>query len=204
VKEWRDNGSPDQEAFPWQSSKPKWSQLANDFQITIDDFPSLLDRNFLWNLSSSSAPVLSKFLGVMIWGYGDIGYGPHRVRKMYESDGFENSIQMVKNLCDSNQTIEAYRFLKDSRIRQLGPSFGSKVLTFFHSPYNAPAILDSIVAKWLNENAPYHFGSQGINTETWNVSKYDRYTSWINDVAYDFEVTACTIEQLIFSDQYSQ
>jgi hypothetical protein len=203
VNQWRDNGSPEQEAFPWQISKRNWTQLAYDFDIVIDNFPELIDRQFLWDLSSSSAPVRSAFLAIMVWGYGDIGYGPHRVRQMYESEGFEKSIKLTKELCQAAETVEAYIVLKNSRIRQLGPSFGSKVLTFFHKPGFAPAIFDSIVAKWLNENAPTLFGSNGANAETWSVTTYERYNKWIADAASDFQISACNLEQLIFSDGYT-
>lgn len=203
VSQWRSEGSPEQEAFPWHVSKPKWVQLAEEFHVNIDDFPDLIDRQFLWGLSSSAAPVRSLFLAVMIWGYGDIGYGAHRVRQMYESKGFDDSIQLVKNLCVEGQSLEAYKTLQKSKIRQLGPSFGSKVLTFFHPSERAPAILDSIVARWLNENALNDFGAKGVNAEIWNPRTYERYINWMNDLSTEFQVPASTLELLIFTDGYN-
>jgi hypothetical protein len=202
VQQWRKDGEPAQEAFPWRISKAKWCQLADDFSVEIANFPELIDRKFLWNLSASSAPAESVFLAVMIWGYGDIGYGPHRVRQMYESEGFSEKIRTVKNLCEVNESLEAYKFLKGSRIRQLGPSFGSKVLTFFHTPSTAPPILDSIVATWINENAPDLIFRNGVNAETWNLPTYERYIKWMMDLANELDAPVCSLEQLIFSDGY--
>jgi hypothetical protein len=139
----------------------------------------------------------------MIWGYGDLGYGAHRVRQMYESKGFEESIQLVKNLCVEGKSLEAYKTLHKSKIRQLGPSFGSKVLTFFHPSESAPAILDSIVARWLNQNALNVFGAKGVNAETWNLKTYERYINWMNDLSTEFRVPASTLELLIFTDGYN-
>lgn len=203
VNDWRDNGSPEQEAFPWAISKPKWTQLAEEFSVDASGFPEMIDRQYLWTLSSGPAPVKSSFLAIMIWGYGDIGYGPHRVRQMFESKGFEPSMQIVKELCRDGDSIEAYKAIKSSKIRQLGPSFGSKVLTFFHASDSAPAILDSIVALWINEHAPGVFGSKGVNAETWSVGTYERYIDWMSELSDEFQIPACTLEQLIFTDGYS-
>jgi len=202
VSEWRAIGSPDQEGFPWDLSKPRWIQLADEFHVNISEFPDLIDRQFLWNLSAGAAPAQSSFLAVMIWGYGDIGYGPHRVRQMFQSTGFANSVDLVKAKCRDGQSLEAYEFLKNSRIRQLGPSFGSKVVTFFHAPDSAPAIMDSIVASWLNEYVPSLLGNKKVNAETWNVRTYERYISWIEEASDAYQIPSCSLEQLIFTDGY--
>ena len=202
VNEWKSIGLPDQEGFPWLLSKPKWDELASDFNVNIEEFPELIDRQFLWKLSSSSAPAQVAFLAVMIWGYGDIGYGPYRVRQMFESEGFEQSLELVKALCHKGETLEAYKALKDSRIRQLGPSFGSKVLTFFHEPQSAPPIMDSIVADWLKKHAPDLHWVRKVNAETWNLSTYESYLKWISDASVIYQVTPCSLELLIFTDGY--
>lgn len=202
VRDWRANGSPNQEGFPWDLSKAKWAQLADEFDVDINEFPDLIDRQFLWNIAASTAPATSSFLAVMIWGYGDIGYGPHRVRQMFQSAGFANSIETVKSKCRDGQTLEAYEVLRTSRIRQLGPSFGSKVLTFFHAPGTAPAILDSIVAIWLNEHVPKLLGDKKVNAETWNLQTYARYIDWLQAVSAAYKISPCSLEQLIFTDGY--
>lgn len=202
VSEWRANGSPNQEGYPWVLSKAKWTQLADEFHVDIVDFPDLIDRQFLWNISASTATAQTSFLAVMIWGYGDIGYGPHRVRQMFQSSGFASSLDIVKSKCRDGQTLEAYELLKNSRIRQLGPSFGSKVLTFFHDPATAPAILDSIVANWLNEYVPSLLGGKKVNAETWNVQTYARYIGWSQEVSEAYEIAPCSLEQLVFTDGY--
>jgi hypothetical protein len=202
IGDWRAKGSPEQEAFSWLQSKLNWQALANEFKVDISDFPDEINRKFLWQMSSSSVPVDTLFLGVMIWGYGNIGYGPHRVRQMYRSDQFQQTLQEVKSLCNSKETLAAYSALKKSRIKQLGPSFGSKVLTFFHAEESAPAILDSIVAQWLNKEVPYLQGASLVNAETWNLGTYENYIKWINEMSKIYGVPGCTVEQLIFSDGY--
>lgn len=170
--------------------------------MNISEFPDLIDRQFLWNISASTASAQSSFLAVMIWGYGDIGYGTHRVRQMFNSSGFANSIGLVKSMCRDGQTLEAYELLKKSGIRQLGPSFGSKVLTFFHDRESAPAILDSIVAKWINGHVPGLLGDKNVNAEIWNVQTYDRYIRWTKATSDVYEIHPCSLEQVIFTDIY--
>ena len=202
VADWRANGCPDQEAFPWIQSRTPWLQLAQEFNVDTRQFPQFIDREFLWNISISSAGFRSAFLAVMIWGYGDVGYGPHRVRQMFASEGFDETLRTVKAMCDAGQALAAYKNLRDSRIRQLGPSFSSKVLTFFHQPESAPAILDSVIAKWLNKNAPGALGIERVSTDSWSLSTYQRYVEWMDCTASKYGLPASSLEYLVFQDEY--
>lgn len=204
IDAWRMAGSPDQEAFPWPRSKNKWQALADDFDVKINDLPDLIDRQFLWSLNMIGAPVEKVFLAVMIWGYGDIGYGPFRVRQMFESPNFVQSLKNTRDLCEEGQPIQAYTSLKNSNIRQLGPAFGTKVLSFLHEPDRAPAILDSVVARWCNKHALKQLGGTPINAEVWSPRTYERYMSWVTDLAVRYGISASTFEQLIFEDEYAQ
>jgi hypothetical protein len=204
IQTWRDLGSPDQEAFPWSRSKENWQKLADDFSVDISSFPALIDRNFIWKLNRNGAAPETVFLAVMVWGYGDIGYGPHRVRQMFQSPNFFISLAKVRDLCRNRRLEEAYSALKSAKIRQLGPSFGTKVLTFFHDPKDAPAILDSVVGKWCNRNVHFAQVPSGLIIETWNLNSYLHYQRWISEMSDAHEVSVCSIEQIIFEDEYSQ
>lgn len=203
IRDWRNNGAPEQEGFSWYRSKPKWAKLAQDFDVDIGDFPEFIDRQFLWTLSSRSDSAKTTFLAIMIWGYGDIGYGPYRVRHMFASPGFEASIEKVKGLCKSRRTLEAYRSLMKSNISQLGPSFGTKVLTFFHEQRYAPAILDSIVAWWLNQYAPELSQGSPVHADRWNDGVFEAYNNWITKLSISYDIPGCSLEELIFNDGYS-
>ena len=202
VEDWRSIGEPDQEAFPWSRSRTKWQALADDFGIDISDFPVLIDRGFIWRLNSTKEPVERVFFAVMVWGYGDIGYGPHRVRQMYDSPNFIKSLCEAREACEKSQFLEAYAILKNSKIRQLGPAFGTKVLAFFHERNGAPAILDSVIAKWCNRHALEELGPSGLNSEVWNLETYERYITWIQSISEAKRVPMCTLEQLMFEDEY--
>ena len=204
VQTWRKKGSPDQEAFGWSRSKAKWQDLAHEFNVDISSFPEMIDRNFIWQLNKSSAPAEMVFIAVMIWGYGDIGYGPHRVRQMFQSPNFLPSLVKVRALCKSRKYSEAYSQLKSAKIRQLGPSFGTKVLTFYHDPKHAPAILDSVVSKWCSRHVKDGPIAGGLTIETWSLTTYDRYQEWMSDLSRFHGVPICSIEQIIFEDEYSQ
>lgn len=203
IDAWRMQGSPEQESFPWARSRYAWQALGDDFGIKIDYIPDLIDRQFLWSLNATQVPVEKIFLAVMIWGYGDIGYGPFRVRQMFESPNFVDAISTARDLCSNHQILDAYACLKESKIRQLGPSFGTKALAFFHDRNDGPAILDSVVAKWCNKYARDYLGEVPINAEVWSLKTYSRYMAWITKMSTSHSLPASSIEQLIFSDGYT-
>lgn len=202
ILDWRRRGSPEQEAFPWGRSKQAWGELASDFRIELADFPDMLDRRFLWSLNEAAVPAEQVFLAVMIWGYGDIGYGPYRVRQMLESPRFIQNVSLARELCSEGKVLDAYVCLQQSKIRQLGPAFGTKVLVFFHKRDEGPAILDSVVAKWWNKHLQDFQSENGINAEVWNVRTYSRYMTWVTKMSTLFGLPASSIEQLMFEDGY--
>jgi hypothetical protein len=122
---------------------------------------------------------------------------------MFESPNFIDSITTARDFCSNHQILEAYACLKESKIRQLGPSFGSKALVFFHERDEGPAILDSVVAKWCNKYARDSVGEVPINAEVWSLKTYSRYMSWITEMATNHSLSASSIEQLIFADEYT-
>jgi hypothetical protein len=162
----------------------------------------MIDRGYLWSLSSGGAPIEKVFLAVMIWGYGEIGYGPHRVKQMFESANFMKSISQASNDCQEGRILAAYLTLKKANIRQLGPAFGTKVLTFFHERTGAPAILDSVVATWCNTHALDDLGGAPLDPTVWSGLTYSRYMTWMQRQSDAHRLPVCTIEQLIFEDEY--
>jgi hypothetical protein len=137
----------------------------------------------------------------MAWGYGQVGYGPFRVRRLL--DGTANAgaqLQAAAGMLSEGGPAEAYALLGDNgvpRLARLGSAFGTKFLYFCSPADKRPAlILDRLVAAWLRENA-----DPSLNEARWSVWTYERYLQAMFGWAGELEVAADELEACIFSEQ---
>lgn len=85
------------------------------------------------------------FLAAMIWGYGRIGYGPHRTHRMLQTVNVGEILRESFDAVAMGNFSQAYA---DLQINWCGPSFFTKFLYFAGRLCNAnpmPLILDSRV-----------------------------------------------------------
>ena len=83
IESWQSNGSPEQEGSDWTSGKSNWVKAFPEESRWIDSLPDEMNRiNVRKICNSKKHSVIQKFLAVMVWGYGDRGYGPYRVTQM--------------------------------------------------------------------------------------------------------------------------
>ncbi len=180
--------------------KPSWN------------LPKRITREFLcdgFQSPESDIDAEALFVAAMIWGYGDVGYGPHRVGLMLESaHKRQGSIhQFVHHLRDASLEREtgAYEFLagRMNRLEWLGPSFASK-LAYFATPNHGSPILDSVVAAWIHR----YEGRWLFNANKWSTSQYELYQGYCkalipvgNSNAVDEQWTCGLVEHLMFVDQ---
>jgi hypothetical protein len=172
---------------------------------TFAALPEHLDRTAIRracvHASMSPADAERSFLAVMAWGYGRVGYGPFRVRRVL--DAAPNAgvqLQAAAGAAAEGRPVEAYTCLGDhgaARLPYLGPAFGTKFLYFCSSTAKRPAlILDRLVARWLRENVGLAF-----NEVRWSVSTYTRYLETMVGWAGELAVAADQLEVCIFSAQ---
>jgi hypothetical protein len=198
---WQKEGSRPQESFDWVKTRQNWLKAFPDHENFIALLPAELGREtvrkfFLY----SSASTLEKFLVVMIWGYGDRGYGPFRVSKMLSTPNAEIVLQEVYRLCQLAKPKQAYQYLMQNRIRNLGPSFGTKFMCFCTPKDVGAPILDSLVGMWIREFASKDFETVGTNYESWNVKIYSHYWDWIKEHSDAFSCDPDDVELAIFRD----
>jgi hypothetical protein len=136
----------------------------------------------------------------MVWGYGDRGYGPYRVTQMLNQPHAELTLREAFNLADSGEPIEAYEFLKSNRIRILGPSYGTKFITFCTPRAIGAPIYDSYIAKWLEMFAAEEFAGTRISSESWNSNTYSRYWGWAKEHSELLQCYPDQIELVLFRD----
>jgi hypothetical protein len=137
----------------------------------------------------------------MAWGYGRVGYGPFRVRRLLDpAPDAGVLLQAAAIKVADGRPVAAYACLGDhgtARLPHLGPAFGTKFLYFCSPPALRPAlILDRLVARWLRENTDL-----ALNELRWSVYTYRRYLETMFGWADELAVAADELEACIFSAQ---
>jgi hypothetical protein len=198
-EEWVDRGKPKQSPAVWISRRDSWLKLGPEFESIVNKLPVDLGRDELRQIATQTKfKELDKFLATMIWGYGDRGYGAYRVSKILLEKNSVDRIIKAHDFCRNSDPINAYRFLQDNSIRGLGPSFGTKFISFMTPIDTAAPILDSLVSKWLIKFGPKEFNLSERHFTTWNAEVYMEYVDYISAFSNKLNCHAETIEQLIF------
>jgi hypothetical protein len=188
VDEWRAAGSPSQQGIEWP--RDRWIVAFPPDAATFTTLPDRLDRiavrHACVHAADSPADAERSFLAVMAWGYGRVGYGPFRVRRVLHavSDAGPR-LQAAASAAAQGHPVEAYSCLGDhgtARLPHLGPAFGTKFLYFCSSAERRPAlILDRLVARWLpRTSASSSTNSGGPSPPTGATSRRcsDGLTNW--------------------------
>jgi hypothetical protein len=201
VTEWVQSGCPAQEAFNWSKSRRNWQRDLPTEKQFIESLPDSLSREDVRVFcASGKSTVTEKFTVSMIWGYGDLGYGSYRVKKMFSTPGFEEKINCSYELASTGLVMEAYEYLSKNRVQQLGPAFGTKWLSFI-SPSAQPApIYDSFIAMWIKKFAKYEFAEISMSSEVWSKKIYGTYFEWMVSNSAEFGLKPDELELVIFQD----
>ncbi len=158
-------------------------------------------RDACLRAADSPADAQRAFLTVMAWGYGQVGYGPFRVRRLLEATP-DADVQLQTAACKLAERgpVQAYAYLGDHgapRLARLGPAFGTKFLYFCSPAGSQPAlILDRLVAAWLRANTDVW-----LSEARWSVSTYKRYLQTMFGWADELNAAADKIENCIFAEQ---
>ena len=203
VDAWRAAGSPLQGTIAWPRQRwiDEFPVHATTFSMLPDRLSRPVVRRACLNAAVSPADAERSFLAVMAWGYGRVGYGPFRVRRVLDAaPSVGAQLQAAACTVGAGRPVEAYARLGDhgaARLPHLGPAFGTKFLYFCSPAGTRPAlILDRLVARWLSENVGLAF-----NELRWSVSTYARYLETMFGWADELALAADELENCIFSRQ---
>lgn len=205
VENWKVDGSPQQEGFDWTSGKNNWTKAFPEDSKFIANLPDEINREEVRRICTAKKySIREKFLSVMIWGYGDRGYGPYRVTQMLNQEHAEDVLRKVLEICQESDPKIAYEFLRNNRIRLLGPSYSTKFMTFCTPRAIGAPIYDSLIAKWIDTFAEKDFSSVSKSAENWNVKTYSEYWDWIKEHSDKLECFPDEIELVLFRDAESK
>lgn len=201
IQSWKLSGSLEQEGFDWSSGKDNWINAFPNESKFIASLPDEIDRITVRKICNSKKySVLQKFLAVMVWGYGDRGYGPYRVTQMLNQPHAESVLAQVYEFSQSGNPLEAYDFLRKNRIRILGPSYGSKFITFCTPREVGAPIYDSLISFWVKAFAEEEFSGVPTSSENWNLKTYTRYWNWIKQHSDELDCFPDEVELVLFRD----
>jgi hypothetical protein len=201
VQEWKAHGSIPQEGFDWSKVRENWLKTFPLHGEIIATLPTVLNRDQLRTVfASTEYSVIEKFLVVMIWGFGDRGYGPFRVTQMLKQSHTSMVLNETLELSRLGQPKDAYEFLSLNRIRTLGPAYSTKFLSFCTPREIGAPIYDSFVSRWIKSFALKDFLGVSVSSSTWNVQTYTKYWDWIKEHSDLFDCYPDEIELAIFRD----
>jgi len=205
VEKWKAGGSPKQVGFDWSARRKNWVNKFPADSEFIENLPDVIDRIYVRNLCESyDSNIRQIFLAIMIWGYGDLGYGPYRVDQMLNQKNSEAILNKTFHHCRNGDPILAYEFLSKNRIHVLGPSYSTKFMNFCTPRDVGAPIYDSYVAKWVNVFALDEFSEVRTASRNWNSKTYSHYWRWIKNHSQSTGCFPDEIEFVLFNDAEAQ
>jgi hypothetical protein len=184
---------------PMLSQPSRWETTSPRHLHVFHSLPPHLDRDsvrrFCDGQSRDANGVVATFIASQVWGYGDTGYGPHRVSRALSSSDLVPALQCAADELDAGFPVTAFEALcQVFELPQVGTAFGTKYL-YFADRRRQALILDSIVAKWLEANTDERFDLDR------NVESYERWLELASSWSESLDVTPEQIELAIFTDQ---
>ncbi|MFG3131897.1 8-oxoguanine DNA glycosylase OGG fold protein [Streptomyces tendae] len=146
------------------------------------------------------------FVATQVWGYGAIGYGPHRTRQVLTQPHAEAVLTESVSLLVDEGAVAAYEAL--NTLHGLGSAFITKFLYFAGLALPEvkgprPLILDRVLARVLRQHATKVGRARGYEWSEaiaqwiwrdggWSSHRYDIYLRWM--YAANARLTAASID----------
>jgi hypothetical protein len=199
IGRWNKQGQPPQVGIEWP--RERWRAAFPQQHALWRDLPEQLDRESVRAITDraaeSPAAAETALIATLAWGFGWVGYGPHRADKMLISTrDSRRHLQAVAALARVDGAMAAYRGLaREHRIKGLGPAFGTKFIAFCQPAGARPAALihDQLVGAWLAAH-----GRPDLASASWSPPRYEAYLDQIHVWADALGVDPETVEYLIF------
>lgn len=199
AQRWEDAGRPAQSPIAWP--RRSWELYFPEHLDLLNRLPDLISRDDVRRLAVDAAVhdhhALEAFVASMVWGYGNVGYGRWRTRRVLVTNPHAaEALRYAAHLQTTSGAVESYRSLANAgRLKHLGPAFGTKFLHFVpQSPDANPAlILDAIVAAAIAAVSGIR-----ISPVVWRTSTYERYLSLIVGWSEALSVEPAEVEMLLF------
>lgn len=211
---WQKAGRPTQIPSKWnQKSWTKQLQRFEDFFNGLKGDP--IDRIQAVQLSpvvTDEEEAVQVFLLAMLWGYGLVGYGPFRTRRILDRPEAAAELLEVAQVAQRNGGLAAFNLIADRRagnsrsfLKWLGPAFGTKYIYFLtakSNPQRPAPVMDAVVYRWFRKHAP----DRKLRVDFWHSPSYEQFLNsldeWASDITHRFgqEIRIDDVEYLIFAE----
>lgn len=188
-----------------------WEKYFNDdqdFNIVVQQCDSPIAREKFSTVGSqqlTTSDLRQLFFVSMMWGYGNVGYGAHRTKKMLMTADVDQQLRSAVDCVAQGKIADAYRSLC---LSWCGPAFMSKFLYASGLRLGVellPVILDSMVARSLknimdNQKVDHrqYFKLDKKGMVQRFPEGYERFVHLINDWAATLGVPPDAIELYLF------
>ena len=199
VNAWIKGGRQPQPPIPWP--RDRWKESFPQHSELLDGLPDALDRSTVARRGCLAAHAKRDaeiaFIVTMAWGFGRVGYGPWRTRRILEAT--PNAAVLLRDIARelrAHGPVAAYEAMTSrARLTWLGPAFGTKYLHFCSSETSPPAaiVLDQRVADWLSRSTRL-----SVDARRWSVSIYAKYFDRLALWSEALDVTPSDLECCIF------
>lgn len=211
---WQTAGRPTQVPSKW--NRNSWTnQLGKykEFFNSLED--DRIDRKQAVQLSpivTNEEEAVKVFLLAMLWGYGLVGYGPFRTRRILDRPEAAAELLEVAQVAQSDGGLAAFKLIADRRnggersfLKWLGPAFGTKYIYFLtakNNPQEPAPVMDAVVYRWFRKHAP----DRKLRVDFWHTPSYEQFLNsleeWAADITqqFDQEIQIDDVEYLIFAE----
>jgi hypothetical protein len=199
VKQWKAAGAQAQPSSRW--SPDRWKVRFPDFAEYLAALPQPLSRNDVTARcrAASEGPeqATKAFIAAMIWGYGPVGYGAYRTKRVLTvNDGAAETLAAVAGIARDQGGPDAFEWLarRPNRLHYLGVAFATKYLFFCAANgHGQPAlVLDRLVRDWMAQTLAWP-----LNLE-WDVDDYRAYVDRMSAWAGELDIEPGDLEMLVF------
>jgi len=205
VRAWQETGEAPQVAIAWP--RDRWMSSFDRHRSMLRSLPDTLDRAAIRAVAAkatdSETATEAAVVATMAWGFGWVGYGPHRTHQMLRS--MPDAVARLRRVAlavRNESAVVAYGLLaRDCRIKGLGPAFGTKFIAFCQPTGARPTALihDELVSSWLAVH-----GRPDLSSVAWSRSTYEAYLEQMHAWADSLGVVPEVIEYLIFQAMADQ
>jgi len=137
------------------------------------------------------------FIAAMIWGYGPVGYGGYRTKRVLtENDGAGETLATAARIARDEGGPAAFAWLaqRQHRLRYLGVAFATKYLFFCAAGgHGQPAlVLDRLVRDWMSRTLDWPLSLE------WDVDDYREYVVRMSAWAAELSIDPGNLEMVVF------
>lgn len=189
----------------WRRQFPEHAEFLDSLGIDRLDRAGAIERAPVVDDEASAVQV---FLLAMLWGYGPVGYGPFRTRRILDRPEATSELLAVARQAQHHGGLAAFKLVAQRRsdgapfLKWLGPAFGTKYIYFLTANDSAPApVMDAVVNRWFTAHAP----DRPLIVDSWHAPSYETYLAslkeWSEALHQEFghDIRCDDIEYLIFA-----